>query len=322
MKFLIRIAPMLVGLALVAEARTWTSVSGKQLEAEYVSQAYGRVTLKSPQGEMFNIQLAKLSAEDQTYLRDRARPAPTAASGRTAAATAAAVPPAPRPGSPEVLTQMIPGQTFMRTAAGKSGITYHVRVPPTYKSGDALPLFIAFSAQGKGRSALNAISASTDKAGWIAIGCDKLMNSMDLSDTLIDEMEDELLEDIYHNVPHDPHRVYLGGHSGGGMRAYGITARRAEPFAGVLAFGGWLGGPDFQTKTYCRHMAVAMLNGAQDESANSWVESDTKALELRKCHVKLFAYPGGHSTPTPTEVTDECIRWLEEDWKTHGSQAH
>ncbi len=317
MKRLVWIASVFACLALASDARTWTSLSGKQLEAEYVSQAYGRVTLKSPQGEMFAIPLAKLSPADQEYLRSRSL-SPAPASGK--ASTSAATPAAPRPGTPAVTAQMIPGQTFTRTAEGKSGITYHVRVPPSFKPGDVLPLVIAFSATGKGRSALNAISTSTDKAGWLAIGSDKLMNSMDIGDKEINAMEDELLEDIYRNVPHDPRRVYLGGHSGGGMRAYGITARRKEPFAGVLAFGGWLGGPDYQKLTFCRHMAVAMLNGTEDTAANAWVESDSKALQLRKCNVKLFSYPGGHSTPTPVETTDECLRWLEEDWNTHGSK--
>ena len=41
--------------SLVAEARIWTNLTGKQLEAEYVSLSLDRVTLKSPQGVVFSV---------------------------------------------------------------------------------------------------------------------------------------------------------------------------------------------------------------------------------------------------------------------------
>lgn len=314
MEFRLRLALALLGLALAAEARTWTSVSGKQIEAEYVSEALGQVTLKTPAGEKIGIPLAKLSPADREYIQ--AQKLPAARTRSTAAAAESedeAVPVlAPRAGTPEVVAQMIPGTTFIRTAAGANAVTYHVRVPPGYDPAKPAPLVVAFSSTGNGHSILRSISASTDKAGWIAIGCDKLMNSMDSQ--LADAMEDEVLEDIYRNLPHDPRRVYLAGHSGGASRAYSITARRPEPFAGILAYGGWLGGPDRQKDPYCKRMAVAMVNGDQDEAANSWAEPDKKALQLRKCRVELFSFPGGHPMPNDPEVSDRAIAWLQQEW--------
>lgn len=318
MKPLIRIALMSLGLALSAEARTWTSVSGKQIEAEFVSEAFGQVTLKTLQGEKIGIPLAKLSPADRDYIQSQKLPA--ARSRGTASAVEEAAPVlAPRNGTPEVVAQMIPGTTFIRTAAGLNAVTYHVRVPPGFNPANPPPLVIAFSSTGNGHSILRSISTSTDKAGWIGIGCDKLMNSLPDA-KLADQMEDEVLEDIYRNIPHDPRRVYLSGHSGGASRAYSITARRPEPFAGILAYGGWLGGPPRQKDPYCKRMAVAMINGDKDESANSWVEGDKQALQLRKCSVELFSFPGGHPMPNDPEVSDRAIAWLQQEWAARAAK--
>ncbi len=307
MKQLFRIILALTGLALAAEARTWTSLTGKQLEADFVSCELDRVTLKSPQGEPFSVSLAKLSPEDQAFIRSQESPGlpPETAASAPAAESGA------RPAG--LLGQMVPGETFTRTAAGKTAVNYHVRVPATFNPAQPPPLVIAFSPSGKGRFMLEAIGPSTDKAGWIAVGCDKLKNGIEDGQLEV-QMEDEVLEDIYRSVPHDPRRIYLAGHSGGAMRAYGLAARRKEPFAGILAYGGWMGGKEFQQQTYCPNMAVAMVNGDQDKTAISWAPGDAKALENSQCRVKQFSFPGGHAMKAPPEITDQCLRWLQEDW--------
>jgi predicted esterase len=319
MKPLIRIALLSMGLILSAEARTWTSISGKQIEAEFVSEAFGQVTLKTTQGEQIGIPLAKLSPADREFIQAQKLPAARTRSTTTVADEDEDAPVlAPRHGTPEVVAKMVPGATFIQTAAGPNAVTYHVRVPPGYNPAQPPPLVIAFSSTGKGHSILRSISASTDKAGWIGIGCDKLMNSMD--DKLANAMEDEVLEDIYRHIPHDPRRVYLAGHSGGASRAYSITARRKEPFAGILAYGGWLGGPPRQKDPYCKRMAVAMVNGDKDEAANGWAASDKQALQLRKCKVELFTFPGGHPMPNDPEVSDRAIAWLQQEWTARAAK--
>jgi len=306
---------MLMNLPLAADARIWTSVTGKQLEAEYVSQAYGKVTLRSQQGEMFSIPLNNLSPADQEFLRTRGLPPP---STRT---TTQPAQPESRAADPAVAAQMVPGQTFTRTAEGETAVPYHVRVPPSFNSSSPPPVLIAFSAGGKGRFMVNTIGPCADKLGWITIGCDKLSNDIN-NDKLAFQMIDEVLEDIYRNIPHDPRRIYLAGHSGGAMRAYGITARRKEEFAGILAYGGWLGGPDFQKKPHTKYMSVAMVNGDKDDGANAWVQSDTQALKRGKCNVKLFTFPGGHPMPTAPEITEQALQWLQEDWENRRAKQN
>ena len=145
---------------------------------------------------------------------------------------------------------------------------------------------------------------------FLLVGCDKLRNNLNDRKLAI-KMEDEILDDVLKNLPHDPERVYLGGFSGGAMRAYGLTARRSEPFAGVLAYGGWLGGPGFQDKPYRKGLAVAMINGISDTGANGWVAKDTVTLRERDCAVKHFSFEGGHQT-APPELTALAVEWLEE----------
>ena len=51
-----------------AELRTWTAVNGKEVEAEFVSNNDGQVSLKMKTGKIFKVPLDKLSKEDQDFI--------------------------------------------------------------------------------------------------------------------------------------------------------------------------------------------------------------------------------------------------------------
>ena len=51
-----------------AELRTWTAINGKKVEAEFVSNSDGQVTLKMKTGKVFRVPLDKLSKEDQDFI--------------------------------------------------------------------------------------------------------------------------------------------------------------------------------------------------------------------------------------------------------------
>tara|TARA_B100001057_G_scaffold287887_1_gene287941 strand:- start:1514 stop:2272 length:759 start_codon:yes stop_codon:yes gene_type:complete len=55
-----------------AELRTWTAVNGKEVEAEFVSNNDGQVSLKMKTGKIFKVPLNKLSEADQIFLRGKA----------------------------------------------------------------------------------------------------------------------------------------------------------------------------------------------------------------------------------------------------------
>ena len=90
---------LVLGVVLAADARTWTSVSGKQIEAEFVSETFGQVTLKTPQGEKIGIPLAKLAPEDRHFIQGRKIPASRTRSTAAALEESRAVALAPRHGT-------------------------------------------------------------------------------------------------------------------------------------------------------------------------------------------------------------------------------
>jgi hypothetical protein len=94
------------------------------------------------------------------------------------------------------------------------------------------------------------------------------------------------------------------------MRSYRLAARRRDvKFAGILAFGGWMGGAEHQQQGYPKGMAVAMINGDKDKNANFWVEGDTKVLKKYKWKVQYFSFPGGHAM-APPDVINKAIEWI------------
>jgi cytochrome oxidase Cu insertion factor (SCO1/SenC/PrrC family) len=50
------------------EIRTWTSASGKTIEAAFVEQKYDQVVLQTPAGEKIKIRLNQLSSADQIFV--------------------------------------------------------------------------------------------------------------------------------------------------------------------------------------------------------------------------------------------------------------
>ena len=57
-----------------AELRTWTAVNGKEVEAEFVSNSDGQVSLKMKSGKVFEVSLNKLSKADQEFLKAKSSP--------------------------------------------------------------------------------------------------------------------------------------------------------------------------------------------------------------------------------------------------------
>jgi len=51
-----------------AEMRTWTSSTGKTIEAEFVNAGNGRVLLRGADGKTMNTSFNTLSKEDQAYI--------------------------------------------------------------------------------------------------------------------------------------------------------------------------------------------------------------------------------------------------------------
>jgi uncharacterized protein with FMN-binding domain len=73
---------------LQAEARVWTSTTGKTVEAEFVGMQGTSVTLQTPDGRRVGIAIGALSAADQDFLLTKPKPGGAAAPAATGAGRA------------------------------------------------------------------------------------------------------------------------------------------------------------------------------------------------------------------------------------------
>ncbi len=209
--------------------------------------------------------------------------------------------------------QWVPGETRVLTAEGKTEITYHVAVPPRFDPTKPRPLLILFSPGGKGERILGPAIPAAAKYNWMAVGVDRLKNGY-MDTRLMMAMEDEVLEDIYRRVPHDPKRRYVGGLSGGAMRAFSLTVRRDDGWAGVLSIGGWLGGQQYANRKYPKGLAVAMVAGDKDKGAHQWAPHDAAVFNRLGGRVQMFVFPGGHEM-APSGILKQALRWFDRDWR-------
>lgn len=212
-----------------------------------------------------------------------------------------------------IIFSIAEAQTTAYTTSGKHKLGYHVYIPTDIHTIGQAPLVIAFSPGGNGKGIISKMEDAAEKMGWILVGCDSLRNRMK-DQQLAEEFEDELIDEILQSVVHDKRRIYLAGFSGGAMRAYSITARRKEEYAGVIAYGGWLGGYSYQDEPYREGMSIAIINGIKDKGANNWTEIDAATLKRRNCSVKRFEHGGGHKV-APPETTIEAMKWLNKEWE-------
>ncbi len=89
------IALFLLPLAHARDVRTWTSASGKTMEAAFVDLRSDEVTLRTPAGETLRIRLNQLSGPDQIHARSLTPSAAAPGAGlRGAPAVEKEVPPA------------------------------------------------------------------------------------------------------------------------------------------------------------------------------------------------------------------------------------
>ncbi len=286
-----KILPLLVwmafGLFAVAQERTWKSNDGKELVGELVRELDQALVLNI-KGKEFTVPLSRLSEEDRAWLEEQKK-------ARL---------------EKEKEFAVLAGTNKTFTQSADQPVTFHVYYPTAIAKGKPLPMLILFSAHGQSRGLLDQFKESCETVGWIGVGCDTFRNGVDNS--ILDPLFGELLPIIEKSVPHNPQRLYMGGISGGAMRALQLSARFDRPWKGIISCGGWLG-KEYDLD-YRKNMAVAWVNGDKDNGANSWVDGDSSVLQKRGCKTKLFQFPGGHVVGPPASLT-EAMRWVGENTK-------
>lgn len=273
-------------LATGGEIRQWSNRSDRTITAEFIGfdAAANKVTIKLENGKEVTIGVDTLSEADQTWLSERQRKLDEAAASLKANA----------------------GKIVRYQSDGEQPVSYHVYWPTGYDPSNPPAMIILFSPGGSGTGILGPVTDACEKLGWIGVGCDTFRNSSD--EAVLDAKWRELLPHIEKTVPHNPDLLYLGGFSGGALRAYDYSESTARPWKGVLAFGGWLAGKP--TLKCAPKMAVAIVNGDGDKAANSNIPNDEKVLRAARCDVKTFGFPGGHAI-APPEVVSEALEWIK-----------
>lgn len=270
-----------------AEARTWSNREGKEIQAELVSYdaEAKRVTIKLANGKQSTLLIETLSDSDQGWLKDRQKEIDDA----------------------YVKSRENAGKIISYKSAGKFAVGYHVYYPKDFSTTSPPAMIIMFSPGGNGMDILGSVKEACEALGWIGVGCDVFRNDTD--EAVLDENWLEILPHIEKTIPHDKSLLYLGGMSGGALRAYDYTEKTVRPWKGVLAFGGWLGGKE--TLNCPPKMAVAIVNGDADANANSQMVSNIPILKKERCKVETFSFPGGHTIAPPDTVL-KAMEWLKE----------
>lgn len=285
--FLLGILLLFTSIHAQAEPRDWSNREGKVIQADLVSHdpVTNEVTLKLANGNEATVATDTLSDADQEWLAKRQQEIEERAEASRANA----------------------GKTVSYKSDGSEAVSYHVYYPTSFDAENPPAMIIMFSPSGNGKSILKSVQGACEALGWIGVGCDSFKNNSD--EAMLDLKWREVFPHMQATVPHDGELLYLGGMSGGALRAYDYSESTAAQWKGVLAFGGWLGGKE--TLNCAKKMAVAIVNGDKDNGANSNVPGDIEVLEKARCEVKEFTFPGGHRI-APAPVVLEAMQWLKD----------
>lgn len=285
----------IIGLLLAASAlantdeRTWTLTSGEKIRAaqmSYDSEA-GDVILLIDDADFRTVKFDDLSPIDKAWLIEWDQIEQEM----------------------DILINALGGRFEHYVAEGVFTTDLYVYYPTICETSTNRPMLILFNAAGRAARYLKQFVEAAEVNGIVMVACDSFYNTRDdEEDSVMLERFKELLPIIEATIPHDSKRLFMGGNSGGAMRAYGYSAQIDRPWAGIYANGGWLGGYDYYDWPYPGGMRIAMVNGNNDH-ANRWIERDSKLLGSKGNKVVLFSFDGGHqSAPPKTRI--KALTWL------------
>lgn len=162
-----------------------------------------------------------------------------------------------QPGLPAPVVAFPPmrsGSTAQWILWDKQRRNYWLRVPRGYDGKTALPLVMVLHARGSSAQAAHLLgfNQKADAAGFIAVypealGAPRIWNAG--HDRGASNADDSgyiqgLVTTVRTSLNVDPRRIYLVGHSSGGMMAYRVAAGSSHGFAAVGAIGAAVGSRD------------------------------------------------------------------------------
>ncbi len=277
------------------QMRQWTFESGETKAAEIVAFDDGTrmVTLRKEDQSILKLKEGELSAIDRAWILQWIEQDEEARD----------------------MLARVGGTVTREKSTGEGATDYYVYHPAAEKipEGTKPPMMFLFHPGGNGGRAIYRYVEAAAATGFTLVSFDYFRNTKAHEKEVIDEMDRRflaILPQIEKNILHDPMRIYMGGTSGGAMRAYGYSMLANRPWAGIFAAGGWLG-PDNMYRRPYPPLRVAMVNGDKDGGANHYITRDTEMLQSTGSIVSVHAFEGGHQMPPPSVMT-KAFRWLLE----------
>lgn len=277
------------------QMRQWTFESGDKQEAEIIAfdEATRIATLRKQDQTIIKLDEAAFSALDRAWILQWIEQDEEARD----------------------MLARVGGTVTRGKTTGKLATDYYVYqpAPEMIPAGTAPPMMLLFHPGGNGGRAIYRYVEAAAATGFTLVSFDYFRNTRKNEEGLAGEMQERfvaIFPEIEANVAHDPQRIFMGGTSGGAMRAYRNTLLVKRPWAGIFAGGGWLGPNDSFRRDY-PPLLVAMVNGDKDNGANGYIKRDTQWLQSKGGTVSVHAFEGGHQMPPPSVMT-KAFRWLLE----------
>lgn len=278
----------LMPASLHAAPREWTDqATGRKINAEFVALKGDQVTL-SINGKEYKLPVAKLSAEDQAYLKVVGdSPAPAAA-------------PAP---------EMEKAVTEPKAAAASSkvvgpieadGSHYFYYVPASLKPGKKAPMLFYTGSGGGSAATVKGMVEGAEICGWVVACSVESKNSSDESKN--PAHSENCVKDLTKSQPVNPERVYFTGNSGGARIAF--INGKALNGAGVIAF---IAGANDEELAKSDH--YFFVSGATDYNRYETADSFSKVRRTAAYRMN----PEGHATG-PEWLMTEGMVWMEALW--------
>ncbi|MFN0128292.1 MAG: prolyl oligopeptidase family serine peptidase [Verrucomicrobiales bacterium] len=296
-------------LTLPLAARTWTSSDGRTLEADFVSATETSVTLKKAGGKPFTLELAKLSAEDQEFVKEQAAAGAKPAPGKTEEKPAG---PATAIAGP--YAEHLKGEWSQ--FEGKGGLQGMLFGGKDLDAKTKYPLVIYLHGKGNdvlSKAALGFANACSKEENYKERPC--LIYAPQCPDengwqgaTGVNLMK--TLKDLIKNLPVDEDRLYVIGYSMGGYGTFALLNDNPRMFAAGIPIAG---GAQVGVAKNLRRIPVWIWHGEKDDVVPpDQSRAIAKALERVKT-AKYTEVPGGtHGIGGEVEKNAEVHKWLFE----------
>lgn len=272
-----------------SDMRKWTFANGSKMDAELLSldEQTGEFELRKEDKTILKFQRNELSLTDKAWLLEWLEFRE----------------------EKEALVEKLGGKVVRYVGMGKFNTEYSVYHPSGSTPVGKLPMMILFHPGGNGHREIFRYVEAGEAVKMTIVSCETFQNTQGDSKWELELLErfKELLPQIETSVPHDPAKLFMGGISGGGWRAYHYSAQVSRPWAGIFANCSWVGDAKYWDLPYPK-MRVAMVDGDKDYGRHT-LEKDMEVIGRSGSAISVQVFEGGHQVAPPSVMT-KSFRWL------------